>query len=91
VEAAAGKNIWLMGGGELVGQFHDAGLLDELVVQVTPVTLGGGAPFLPRVITRPPLRLISATTLADTFAELRYEVVRGGQGGASQEVRSREG
>src|SRR5690242_9289531 len=32
VEAAAGKNIWLVGGGELVGQFADAGLLDELIL-----------------------------------------------------------
>src|SRR3954452_24008117 len=29
VEAAGGKNIWLMGGGDLVGQFADRGLVDE--------------------------------------------------------------
>ena len=46
--AAGGRNIWLVGGGDLVGQFHDAGLLDEIWVQYAPVTLGGGAPFLPR-------------------------------------------
>ncbi|MBZ5737718.1 dihydrofolate reductase family protein [Nocardioides mangrovi] len=46
--AAAGKNIWLMGGGDLVGQFADAGLLDEVWVQYAPVVLGGGAPLLPR-------------------------------------------
>jgi dihydrofolate reductase len=43
-EAASGKNIWLVGGGELVGQFHDYGLLDEIIVQIASVTLGGGAP-----------------------------------------------
>jgi dihydrofolate reductase len=42
--AASGKNIWLVGGGELVGQFHDYGLLDEIIVQIASVTLGGGAP-----------------------------------------------
>lgn len=84
VEVASGKNIWLVGGGELVGQFHDCGLLDELVVQVAPVTLGGGAPLLPRVIATPPLRLVSATTLESTFAELRYEVVRSRQDGAQR-------
>lgn len=72
--AAAGKNIWLMGGGELVGQFHDHGLLDEVIVFVASVTLGGGAPLLPRVITTPPLRLVSATALGTAFAQLRYEV-----------------
>jgi dihydrofolate reductase len=48
-KAAAGdKDIWLVGGGELVGQFADAGLLDEVWVQYAPVTLGRGAPILPR-------------------------------------------
>ncbi len=76
VEAAKGKNVWLVGGGELVGQFHDHGLLDELIIQVAPVTLGAGAPLLPRAIAKPPLRLTSVTSVGGTFAELRYEVPR---------------
>lgn len=71
--AAAGKNIWIVGGGDLVGQFHDSGLLDEVIVAVAPVTLGGGAPLLPRTIVKPPLTLSSAS--ADgPFAVLRYTV-----------------
>ena len=77
VTAAGGKNVWLVGGGELVGQFHDHGLLDELIVTVASVTLGGGAPLLPRAITKPPLRLLSARTYGDAFVQLRYEVPRG--------------
>jgi dihydrofolate reductase len=75
---AEGKNIWLVGGGDLVGQFHDAGLLDELIVQVGSVTLGAGKPLLPRRITAPPLRLVSAQRIGPGFAELRYEVPRRG-------------
>lgn len=74
--AAGGKNIWLVGGGELVGQFHDHGLLDELIVTIASVTLGAGAPLLPRVISHPPLRLLSATQLGSAFVSLRYEVPR---------------
>jgi dihydrofolate reductase len=44
-------NLWLLGGGELVGQFYDANLLDEIILGMTPVTLGKGAPLLPRRIT----------------------------------------
>ena len=73
---AGGKNIWLVGGGELVGQFHDHGLVDELIVTVASVTLGAGAPLLPRAITKPPLRLLSARACGDAFAQLRYEVPR---------------
>jgi dihydrofolate reductase len=77
--AAAGKNVWIVGGGDLVGQFYDAGLLDELYVQVGSVTLGAGKPLLPRIITDPPLRLVSVKAVGTGFAELHYEV-RYGQG-----------
>lgn len=74
---AAGKNVWLVGGGELVGQFHDAGLLDEVIVQVGSVTLGAGRPLLPRHITGDrALRLTSARRIGPGFAELRYDVPR---------------
>jgi dihydrofolate reductase len=72
--AAAGRNVWIVGGGELAGQFYDRGLLDELFVQVASVTLGAGKPLLPRTITSPPLRLLSAHTVGTGFAELHYEV-----------------
>jgi dihydrofolate reductase len=75
--AAGGRNLWLVGGGDLVGQFHDAGLLDELVVQVGSVTLGAGRPLLPRRITSPALTLTSVQRFGPGFAELRYDVPRG--------------
>ena len=74
VRAANGKNVWIVGGGELVGQFYDRGLLDEIIVQVGSVTLGAGKPLLPRSITSPPLRLVSAQAMGVGFAELRYQV-----------------
>jgi dihydrofolate reductase len=48
VEAAAGGDVWVVGGGDLAGQFAAAGVLDEVVVSIAPVTLGAGAPLLPR-------------------------------------------
>lgn len=78
VAAAGGKNVWIVGGGDLAGQFLDRGLLDEVIVQVAPVTLGAGAPLLPRRVATPPLRLVSATTLGGTFVELRYAVLKAG-------------
>ena len=76
VAAAGGRNVWIVGGGELVGQFHDAGLLDEIFVQIGSVTLGAGKPLLPRAITNPPLRLVSVSAVGTAFAELHYEIVR---------------
>ncbi|MBI9051383.1 MAG: dihydrofolate reductase [Anaerolineaceae bacterium] len=71
---SADKNIWIVGGGDLVGQFHDQGLLDEIIVQITSVTLGSGAPLLPRKITNPPLKLQSVRMMGDAMVELRYLV-----------------
>lgn len=53
VAAAAGKDVWLVGGGDLVGQFLDHDLLDEIWVSVAPLVLGRGAPLLPRRRTTP--------------------------------------
>lgn len=75
-EAAAGRNVWVVGGGDLAGQFHDCGLLDELIVTIASVTLGAGKPLLPRRIVTPPLELVSARSFGTAFVQLRYRVQR---------------
>jgi dihydrofolate reductase len=70
--AAGARNVWIVGGGGLAGQFADAGLLDEVIVYVAPVTLGAGAPLLPR---RVELRLEETARNGD-FVTARYSVVR---------------
>lgn len=71
--AAAGKDVWIMGGGDLAGQFDDAGLLTGIRVSVAAVTLGAGAPLLPRRITSQRLDLVEVAR-SGQFAELRYAV-----------------
>jgi dihydrofolate reductase len=75
-KAANGKNIWLVGGGELVGQFLDHGFLDEIIVTFAPVLLKSGKPLLPRTRATPPLQLIKAETFGNVFATLTYAVVK---------------
>jgi dihydrofolate reductase len=76
VRAAADRNIWIVGGGDLAGQFHDAGLLDEAIVQVASVTLGQGKPLFPRRATSPPWKLLSVRQVGSGFAELHYQLPR---------------
>jgi dihydrofolate reductase len=78
VQAAGGKNIWLVGGGDLVGQFADLGLVDEVLLSVAPVTLGSGAPLLPRRLLAADLRLESVDRNGQ-FALLRYSLPQGGR------------
>jgi dihydrofolate reductase len=70
--ASGGKNVWIVGGGDLVGQFAEAGLLDEVIVYVAPVTLGAGMPLLAR---RVELKLEETGRNGD-FIAARYSVVR---------------
>jgi dihydrofolate reductase len=70
--AAGARNRWIVGGGDLAGQFADAGLLDEVLVTIAPVTLGAGAALLPR---RVELRLEEVARNGD-FACARYTVGR---------------
>lgn len=47
IEAAAGDGaVWIVGGGQLAAEYARAGLLDELLVSIAPVTLGAGKPLL---------------------------------------------
>ncbi|QJE98634.1 dihydrofolate reductase family protein [Luteolibacter luteus] len=74
---AGGKNLWIVGGGDLAGQFYDAGLLDEMIVQVGSVTLGQGKPLFPRRVLSPTLKLTTVRQMGAGMVELRYEVSRG--------------
>jgi dihydrofolate reductase len=76
VAAARGKNVWIVGGGDLAGQFFDAGLLDEAFIQIGSVTLGRGKPLFPRRVTSPPWKLLSVRQVGTGFAELHYELPR---------------
>jgi dihydrofolate reductase len=72
-EAAGDKNIWLVGGGDLVGQFADAHLLDEILVGIAPATLGAGAPLLPRRLGASQLELVDVARDGQ-FVRLGYRI-----------------
>lgn len=72
-DAAGPKDVWVVGGGDLAGQFADAGLLDEIVLSVAPVALGAGRPLLPRRIESDRLTLRGVRQVGQ-FAELTYSV-----------------
>ena len=81
VAAAGDRNVWVVGGGDLAGQFAEAGLLDEVIVSIAPVTLGAGAPLLPRRIE---LRLDELGRNGD-FLAARFAVQRVAEFGAKAE------
>jgi dihydrofolate reductase len=71
-----GKHIWMMGGGELIASFLDAGEIDEFDIHVMPTFIGEGIPLMAPRHRDIPLRLRSARKYADGVVRLRYEVVK---------------
>ena len=69
--AADGTDVWIVGGGALAADFARAGLLDEIVVSIAPVTLGAGRPLLSG---RFDLQLLDTGRNVD-FVCARYRVV----------------
>jgi dihydrofolate reductase len=73
MSAVAGdKNIWIVGGGGLVAQFMEHGLVDEMHVTYMPVVLGSGKPLLPVGAATDPLRLLDVKRFQSGAIELRY-------------------
>ncbi len=73
-DAAAGRNVWVVGGGVLAAQFADAGALDELIISVIPVVLGGGKAVLPVARALAPMELTASKAMGRGVVELRYRV-----------------
>jgi dihydrofolate reductase len=76
VSAAGGRNLWIVGGGNVASQFAEAGLLDEVLVTVVPVVLGTGKPIFDRRLPGGPLQLLGTSVFETGMVELRYGVRR---------------
>jgi dihydrofolate reductase len=69
-----GKNIWLMGGGDLIASFLDEQAIDEFVVSVVPVFIGDGIPLIARRHRHVPLTLHAVERFDDGVVQLHYRV-----------------
>ena len=69
-----GKDIWLMGGGELIASLLDEQAIDEFVISVVPVFIGDGIPLIARRHRHVPLDLHSVERFEDGLVQLCYRV-----------------
>ena len=69
-----GKNIWMMGGGEIIASFLDEGAIDEFIISVVPVLIGDGIPLLAPRHRDVPLHLRSVQQFPDGVVQLHYDV-----------------
>ena len=75
-EIDPGKDICVFGGGQLVTQLLELGLIDELGVAVIPVVLGGGVPFFGTLAASTKLELMECRPFPSGIVLLNYRVVR---------------
>ena len=69
-----GKNIWMMGGGELIASFLDQDAIDGFIISVVPIFIGDGIPLFAPRHRDVRLRLVSAQPFPDGVVQIRYEV-----------------
>jgi dihydrofolate reductase len=70
----AGKNVWMMGGGEIIGSFLDEDAIDEFIITVVPTFIGEGIPLLAPRHREVALRLLGVQQFPDGVVQLHYEV-----------------
>lgn len=76
LRATTGKDIWMMGGGEIIASFLDAGEIDEFMIHVIPTFIGEGIPLIAPRHRSIELKLLSAKDYPDGVVRLHYKVER---------------
>jgi len=76
VRKQAGKNVWMMGGGEIIASFLDEAAIDEFIITVVPTFIGEGIPLLAPRHREVALRLLGVQQFPDGVVQLHYEVER---------------
>jgi len=71
-----GKDIWLMGGGELARSFLQADLVDQLYLGIVPVVIGKGIPLFPSGFPQRNFSLLENKTYSQGLIALKYDRVR---------------
>ena len=67
------KRTWLVGGGDLAGQFLAADLLDELILTVAPTLVGAGPALADGEFPLRSFELVHTEPFGDNGFRLRYE------------------
>ena len=78
IRTQAGKNVWMMGGGEIIGSFLDEDAIDEFIITVVPTFIGEGIPLLAPRHREVALRLLGVQQFPDGVVQLNYKVQRSG-------------
>ena len=71
----SGKNIWLIGGSEIISTFVNLNFVDELILSLIPVALGKGIPLFKNMTKELKMELVKTTDYM-TLVELHYKILK---------------
>src|ERR1035438_2175720 len=74
MRAADGKDIWLVGGGEMVREFQQKRLVNEIGISIHPRLLGDGIPLYAQPYPETELELIQSKQYASGLVQVFYRV-----------------
>jgi dihydrofolate reductase len=75
LRAQPGKNIWMMGGGEIIASFLDQGEIDEFRINIIPILIGEGIPLIQPRHRSIRLKLLSTKAFPDGVVHLHYRTI----------------
>ncbi|HLC59934.1 MAG TPA: dihydrofolate reductase family protein [Candidatus Nanoarchaeia archaeon] len=71
-----GKDIWLVGGGEIVSLLLNNNLIDEMIIFMHPIILGKGIPLFKSIKKEIKLKLIGTHKFEDGLVKLYYKKLK---------------
>ncbi len=74
LKTEAGKDIWLMGGGELVGSLLAENVVDEISLNIHPILLGSGIPLIPEISKQIDLELLNSKAHKNGCVQVTYRI-----------------
>jgi dihydrofolate reductase len=74
LKARPGKNIFCDGGSAVANMLFKKNLIDEIILSVIPVILGGGTPLFETGIPERELELVSSESFKTGLVQLHYQL-----------------
>lgn len=76
MKSKSGLNIYCDGGSETIHQLLQENLIDEMIVSIIPVLLGGGIPLFEKGFQEKDLQLVHTESFPKGLVQLHYIVMR---------------
>lgn len=76
LKSKSGKDIWLIGGGQINTEFLNKGLIDELLIRIVPIVIGEGLPLFANKPDEAIFKLIKTETFSTGTIQLTYKPLK---------------